>query len=83
MPRVEEIVEYLQKTYKSGEKIACDIWGLDEVFTQAKNDGVELTELQANKIIDAIHRDQDPLVGITWDVLSQQIREVANGREGE
>lgn len=49
------------------------IWSTDDVMMQAEIMNIELTEEQADVILDNIERHHDASVGINWDVIEFHI----------
>lgn len=74
MPKVSEVIEHL-KGYQPDEHIACAIWCEEDVIGRAKERGKEVTQEQAQNILDAIDRKQDCELGISWDTLDVYIDE--------
>ena len=52
------------------------VWNTDDVFDQAKRDGVDISEEQASLVLQRMKRYHDACVGINWDVISYHIEEV-------
>ena len=44
-------------------------WSIDDVFTVAKEKGINIIEQQAIEILQNIKRQHDASVGINWDVI--------------
>ncbi len=59
-----------------GKTIASTTWHVDDVHQQAEQDGVEITEEQAIKVLQALSVDHDATIGTNWDVISCQIENV-------
>lgn len=62
---------------KRGEAIQI-VWLLDDVFHQAREDGVELTVRQAKEVLQMLDREHDATVGVNWDTISYWIQEVTS-----
>jgi hypothetical protein len=45
-------------------------WSTEDVLLQAENAGFELTEDQADEILESLKDNHDATVGINWDVIS-------------
>ena len=54
-------------------KTICIKWGVEDVLHQAKEDGVELSEVDAENILSNIDRKHDATIGVNWDVISAHI----------
>jgi hypothetical protein len=52
-------------------------WGIEDVYQQAEEDDIELTEEQAHWVLYRIKNDHDAGIGVNWDVLSSLIGQVA------
>lgn len=48
-------------------------WSTEDVLMQADNMNIELTEEQADDILDNIEHHHDACVGINWDVIEFHI----------
>ena len=51
-------------------------WQKEDVISQAKNLGYELTDEEANDIMYNIEQSFDANIGVNWDVISEHIRYV-------
>jgi hypothetical protein len=51
------------------------IWSTDDVMMQAEIMNIELTEEQADDILDNVLHHHDACVGINWDVLDFHIED--------
>lgn len=60
---------------KNDENTISITWHIDDVLTQAENDGVNLTEKDAKTILKQIQKNHDANIGINWDVISQAIQQ--------
>jgi len=56
-------------------------WSTDDVIVQANLIGVELTEQEADFILDELYEHHDPQIGICWDTISIYIHQFENERE--
>jgi hypothetical protein len=45
-------------------------WSTEDVLLQAENAGFELTEDQADEILESLKDNHDANIGINWDVIS-------------
>jgi hypothetical protein len=50
-------------------------WSTEDVLLQAENAGFELTEDQADEILESLKDNHDATVGINWDVISFYIED--------
>ncbi len=49
--------------------VAVAIWQREDVFDMAKRLDIEITEEQADEILDEMDHRQDAEVGISWDTI--------------
>jgi hypothetical protein len=54
-------------------KTICIEWSSEDILHQAKEDGVKLTEAQADEILDILKHKHDANEGINWMVISTVI----------
>lgn len=80
MPTVKECIEHLQ-SYNPEDIIAHVIWTTEDVFQTAKENGVCLTQEQADEVIEAVDHHHDAELGITWDTLRCHIDDVQSPAE--
>lgn len=52
-------------------------WSTEDVLGKAEEMDIELTEEQADAILDNIERSHDASVGINWDVIEYHIESLA------
>lgn len=78
MTTVKELIEHLKRMYADDCVVAVAIWQTDDVMTQAKERGIEITEEQAEEIIHRIDRKQDATLGISWDTIDCYLDELEN-----
>jgi uncharacterized protein HemY len=69
MPSIKEVIEHLQG-YNPDDVVAYDIWQVEDVMQQAKEDGVVISEENAKEVLERIDRHKDAEVGISWAVIS-------------
>lgn len=67
--------DYMNTNNKNDETTISITWHIDDVLTQAENDGVNLTEKDAKTILKQIQKNHDANIGINWDVISQAIQQ--------
>lgn len=48
-------------------------WYVEDVLWQAKNDDIAVTKKEAREILGIIEKNYDPMMGISWDTLSDEI----------
>ena len=70
---VEKAIQHLQKSFKSTEVIAIAIWTVSDVVERAKKREIELSQEQAEEVLDNIDRHQDCNFGISWDTIDNYI----------
>jgi hypothetical protein len=75
MPTVKEIIEWLSKAYGQDEHVAVDLWAAEDIKVRAEELGVEITEKEAEEIVEKIHNHIDSEVGISWCVVDTYIEE--------
>jgi len=69
MSTVREVIERLQH-YDLDAHVAVSLWSTDDVLCMVdEDDGLKLTQEQANKIIDDIDHHHDASIGINWEVI--------------
>jgi hypothetical protein len=61
------------KHYPKGAHIAYSIWQVDDVLEKAKEMEVEISETEANEIIDFVHNKRDAELGISWMTIETAI----------
>ena len=59
------------------------IWTSDDVLMRADEIGVELTEHEADNILDDLYQYHDASIGICWDVIASYIYQYESEREEE
>jgi len=45
-------------------------WSTEDILAQAENLDIELTEDQADEILESLEDNHDANIGINWDVIS-------------
>ena len=81
MPTVKEFIEYLNTLYKSDDTIAVHLWQVDDAIGFAKERGEELTQDEAEEVIERMHRKCDSELGLTWTTLEFWVDEIISERE--
>ena len=51
-------------------KTICIEWSSEDILLQAKQDGVILTEKQAEEILNILIAKHDATIGINWDIIT-------------
>lgn len=64
-----------QKRLKNKMKTISIKWGTEDVLWQADNLDIELTEEQADDILESLENKHDASIGINWDVISYYIED--------
>ena len=67
---VAPVLELLRKYWQNHIALVWDIW---DIHRKAEEMGVELTDEQAQDILDTIYADHDASVGVNWDVIETNI----------
>lgn len=57
-------------------KTALLHWHVDDVYAQAENDELEISEEQALMVIQRLNDNHDATVGVNWDMISSHIDDV-------
>ena len=55
-------------------------WCTEDVLYQADNLGIELTEDQADDILESLEHKHDATIGINWDVISFYIENYSHNQ---
>lgn len=55
-----------------------DGWHIEDIYQQAEQEGIELTEEEAKEVASFIMCGYDATVGVNWDVVSYAITHVTN-----
>jgi hypothetical protein len=59
-------------------KTICIKWSSVDVLTRAEDLGIEITEEQADKILDDMERQHDANYGITWETIDSHLYDLNN-----
>jgi len=65
----------------AGHKFIQDPWDTTDVMQQAEAMGIELTEEQAEDVLDIIVECFDANIGINWDVIGSAIDTYMDSKE--
>ncbi len=52
------------------------IWSIEDVFTQAKERGITITDEQAFTILQIMKKQHDRSISITWDTIDCYLEEM-------
>ena len=84
-----EHIKSLKEDFINGDAIAV-IWTTEDVFTESENYGdtdyaqvptdTEISEEEAQKILEILDRKHDASIGISWDTISCHIDEFIHDR---
>ena len=84
-----EHIKSLKEDFINGDAIAI-IWTTEDVFTESENYGdtdyaqvpidTEISEEEAQKILEILDRKHDASIGISWDTISCHIDEIIHDR---
>jgi len=76
MPTVKETIEFLNK-FDENDIIATTIWFVEDVLSLKP----ELTDNQAEGILESAHDNFDANLGINWDSLEHEISKIKTNGE--
>ena len=84
MSTVREAIERLQR-YDLDAHVAMPLWTAVDVLGLAQDRGINLTDQQADEILDYIERHHDAEIGINWDVIDANLDfvEIGEGKGNE
>ena len=82
MPTVKQVKEDLDRWYNDDDVICNIIWQADDVKMQAENfdPPLELTDDEANEILNLMDRNHDANYGISWYTIDVYLIELRNER---
>jgi hypothetical protein len=66
----------LESAKSESLKTALLHWHVDDVYMQAENNELEISEEQALMVIERLKNNHDATVGVNWDVISSHIDDV-------
>jgi hypothetical protein len=58
-------------------------WHIDDVIEQAQNNGEQVTEEEARKVLQLMNKNHDCEIGINWDVIDGWVDFVVSQRANE
>lgn len=70
----KEVADRILRGGSPNEQIACSFWTVDDIFTQAGEMHVKVTEQEAKEIIQRIDEGKNATTGINWEVIEYHIR---------
>ena len=73
----EDALKYLQEL-PADSPCVVEIWSVDDIQMQAEQMDIELTDEQAQHVLDAVDHRFDACMGINWDVIACHIDEVVS-----
>lgn len=76
MPKVRELVEWLNQQYAPEQPIAYALWNLDDVFEVAEQQDKTLTSTEAEDVLQLVHDRQEGDTGITWSFIEACLCEI-------
>ena len=78
--RLKQDIVDLQDKVKDAEQFYCG-WCADDVMHKAKEMEAEITQREAEEIIDSIEHNFDASLGVTWDTIEWAIDDHVERRE--
>jgi hypothetical protein len=72
----DELIKHLQDYYKPDEQICAHLWTRSDVYDMASNYPNEITDEQADKVLELMERQLDSSLGVTWDTVDYYLFEV-------
>lgn len=80
MPTVKELRDHLN-SYKDDDIIAFNLWSITDVMESAKNLNIEISEEEAEEILETTNEYKNTSIGINWDVIEMNIFRYDSERE--
>jgi len=71
------------RDYKPSDHIALIIWTTDDVMEKAKERHLEITQEEAEGIVDDLQENHDASQGISWNTIDDALDEVEDKHEEE
>jgi hypothetical protein len=65
------------------ENWMAEYWHIDDVIEQAQNNGEQVTEEEARKVLQLMDKNHDCEIGINWDVIDGWVDFVVSQRANE
>jgi|GEM_PF-1711055 uncharacterized protein YwlG (UPF0340 family) len=69
----DEVIDYFQRLHKKGEHLCVIVWSADDVIGRANELGEKCSKEEAYKILDAMERQHDATIGVTWDTIDAHL----------
>ena len=76
-----ELLEFIEKLPDDGRPYAYAIWQRDDVVNWAMEQGIGITDVEADSIIEAMDREHDAEVGLNWNVLDSHLNALVETRK--
>ena len=74
MPKVKELVEWLNKHHDPEETIVYSLWCAEDVTGLAKEKGYKKpTKIQVEEVLNNTQRHMDASIGINWDSIEAEM----------
>ena len=71
---VKEFLEKFKNDHpKDDEEIAVAVWTIDDVKSRAAELEIKVSDEGAKEIVAAMHRHQDPNIGLTWETIDSYL----------
>ena len=80
MPKVKDLIQWLQDAYDPEEFVAYSLWTTADVQPFGDERDIDLTEEEMGRVLERANNKQDCSVGINWDVLGFYVDEVIRER---
>ena len=74
-----EHIKSLKEDFINGDAIAV-IWTTEDVFTESENIDTEISEEEAQEILEILYQYYDASMGISWSTISCHIDEFIHDR---
>ena len=76
-----ELLEFIEKLPDDGRPFAHAIWQRDDVVAWAMEQGIGITDVEADSVIEAMDREHDAEVGLNWNVLDSCLNALVETRK--
>lgn len=80
MPKVKDLIKWLQDQYDPEDVIAYSLWTTEDINAIEEEEEIELTEEEAERVLEWADRKEDASIGINWDVLRYYVDEFIRER---
>lgn len=77
--KIHELIKYLVNNFQPNDVVAYDIWSVEDVRSDYAG-GSNLTQEEAEDVLQRIDDRKDATIGITWDTVSTTVAEVISER---